>query len=127
MSINSGIVPTHLMSAITPQIYAERRQKLLALLRTQYPDSTGTVLLFGALEQDGVRFQQERTFYYFSGVTEPGAVLLLDVVSGASTLLVPHTNQQREQWIHQPVMPTVAWAQQLGLDQVQYWGEPIKG
>lgn len=124
---NSGIVPKQLMSTMTPQTYAARRQTLLAQIRAQYPESTGVVLLFGALEQDGLSFKQERSFYYFSGVTEPGAVLLLDVASGASTLLIPHTNQQRELWVHQPLTVDAASAQRWGVEQVQYLGEPIKG
>ena len=74
----------------TPE-YATRR----AALRK---DLQGTVVLFGRREgnDDPYAFIQEPNFYYLTGWTEPGAILL--ITPNQDTLFLPHHNERGEKF-----------------------------
>lgn len=109
---------------ITVAEYKARRAKLVESVRQKGTD--GVIVLFGALESDGVRFRQESSFYYFTGVQEPGSVLVL-ALDGFVTLYIPNHGSTRSVWMVSDVEPTDACAQQLGVDTVVYAGEQGKG
>ena len=71
--------------------YATRR----AALRK---DLHGAVILFGRSEgnDDPYAFIQEANFYYFTGWTEPGAILL--ITPNEDTLFLPHHNERGEKF-----------------------------
>ena len=52
-----------------------RRKKLIELIGQHYPDKKGTVFLFAPIEHDHATFIQESSFFYFSEISEPAAVL----------------------------------------------------
>lgn len=123
---NSNLTNILTPKAIGTKRYLERRKKLVAQVQADFPGFTGAIVLFGALEREAAKFTQESSYYYFSGITEPGTVLVLNL-DGSTTLFVPHTNQQRAVWVHQALEPDADLALQLGIDKIVYLGEAIKG
>jgi Xaa-Pro aminopeptidase len=86
------------LSAAEPGIsHQEYRQRRVAL-RDALPDSL--IVLFGDTEKDhgDVRsgFFQEANFYYLTGWSEPGAILVISPTT--ETLLIPKRNAEQEQW-----------------------------
>jgi Xaa-Pro aminopeptidase len=82
-------------AAVDPQIFKERRQALMEMLDGR------VAVLYGASHQNsGVveeLFIQESSFYYLTGVSEPGAALIL----------APDENQYKEILYLQPRDPDV--------------------
>lgn len=71
----------------TPDDFARRRAALA--------DSIGegvAVLLGAELPEAYVKFRQDNTFYYFTGVETPDACLVIDGKANTSTLLVPESS-----------------------------------
>jgi len=80
-----------------------RRDELLSLIHQNYPTvEKGFVLLLGSLEQDTKSFVQESSFYYFTGVTEPGVAIVIDL-EGHTTLYVPNFEGRRTQWMGETI------------------------
>ncbi len=123
---NSNLVNILTPKAIGTKRYQERRKKLVAQVQADFSNTTGAIVLFSALERDATKFIQESSYYYFSGIVEPGTVLVINL-DGTTTLFVPNTNQQRQIWVHQALEPSADLAQQLGVDSIVYLGESIKG
>ena len=77
-----------------PEQFAQRR----AALKKELPNSV--IVLFGKAEKEvyEVRepFVQESNFYYLTGWTEPGAILLID--PDREVLFLPGRNSDREKW-----------------------------
>lgn len=74
-----------------------RRKRLVEALRAQSPN--GLVLVRGLpATRDYVRFEQDKTFWYLTGVESPNATLLIDVKSGAETLFLPERSARVERW-----------------------------
>lgn len=108
-------------------LYVTRRKELLASIKEKYTDQkSGTVLLIAGFEHDRSAFWQESSFYYYTGIAEPGAVLMLDL-SGKTTLYVPNCGTTREQWMYSPVAMTQANAKTLGVDEVSVLGDQCAG
>jgi Xaa-Pro aminopeptidase len=77
--------------------HAGRRAKLLEAIRAQ--SENGVVLVRGLpATRDYVRFTQDKTFWYLTGVESPGAALVIDVKSGQQTLFLPPRNPREESW-----------------------------
>lgn len=76
---------------ITQQEVRGRRDALRSKLE-------GTVILFGRTEgnDEVYGFVQDPDFYYLTGWTEPGAVLL--ITPSKDTLFLPHHNERREKF-----------------------------
>lgn len=82
-------------------VYSLRRQELRSRLKEQYPDvQKASVLLFGAFEPAHGSFVQESSFYYVTGLSEPGIVALLHD-DGNMTIYQPHYAPERTTW-HTP-------------------------
>ena len=108
-------------------LYATRRKELLETIKDEHPTlKKGVVMLIAGFENDRVKFWQESSFYYYTGVTEPGAVLMIDLV-GKSTLYIPNCGTTREQWMHSPVALTQENAKTLGVDEVMVLGDKCAG
>lgn len=108
-------------------MYQERRQELAKQVRT-LPEAqqNGVIMLLGSFEQTRCRFRQNSTFYYYTGVEEPGAVVLIDL-DGASTLYVPQFAGNRAQWLDGVITPDAETAKKLGFQSIQYLGKPYPG
>jgi len=108
-------------------LYATRRKELLDYIKQEHPElNNGQVMLIADFENDRVKFWQESSFYYYTGITEPGAVLMLEL-SGKSTLYIPNCGTTREQWMHSPVALTQENAKTLGVDEVKVLGDQCAG
>ena len=99
-----------------PQEFARRRQELGKQLKTGY------FILFARVTlPEANHYREDNDFYYFTGISDPGAVLLMDVASGRTMIFeteqAPRTKQvyganllslpqeQREKLGYPAVMP----------------------
>jgi Xaa-Pro aminopeptidase len=103
-----------------------RIKDLSALIRQEYPDQKGAIVLFGAFEHDRYKFRQESSFYYLTGITEPGAVVVIDL-QGKSTLYIPDHGANRAAWVHTPVSLTQENAKKLGFEHIKSLGQMAPG
>jgi len=109
------------------KIYQERRTALLKKVKDAHPQVTdGVIVLFSNFEREQELFVQESSFYYLSGVTEPGSALVINW-SGESTLYVPNTNGLRQQWIDGALDTSQQSVDDARVDKIEYLGDPIKG
>jgi Xaa-Pro aminopeptidase len=114
----------------TTETFIQRRKSLIELVKQTHGTDTGAIVLFAGLEHDRVRFRQESSFYYFTGITEPGVVLLLDL-NGEGTLFIPQFATPRAVWVKTALSVssegTNTSAQNIGLQTIKYLGEPCAG
>ena len=109
-------------------IFGNRRMALLELVKAEYPSyKEGAILLIGACDQEHISFRQERSFYYLSGLNDPGLILLIDL-SGKTTLFIPQYQKERSKWCNVELgSSAVGSADQLGVDEIAYLGDPYLG
>lgn len=108
-------------------IFALRAKDLVTIIKQEQPEiKKGAVVLFGAFEQERIPFRQESSFYYFTGVTEPGAVAVFNV-DGKSILYVPDHGATRGAWVHNAIELTPENAKKLGFDEIRPLGEMAPG
>lgn len=103
--------------------HAGRRKKLVESLRAEAP--TGIVIVRGLpATRDYARFQQDKTFWYLTGVESPNATLVIDVKSGAETLFLPERSARNERWEGELWDAADAWVGPLtGFTDVRPVGE----
>lgn len=106
--------------------YKTRRKELLDFVKDAYPEHRGTIMLIASFEHDRAAFWQESSFFYYTGIAEPGAVLMLDL-SGKSTLYIPNCGTTREQWMYAPVKLTQDNAKMVGIDEITVLGDQCAG
>lgn len=80
------------------QIFKQRRENLLAKIRQFHDTQEGVVVLFSGFENPRYNFLQDSTFYYFTGINEPGVVLVVDLENN-STLYMPQYARDRSEWV----------------------------
>jgi Xaa-Pro aminopeptidase len=108
-------------------VYALRRKELIESIKTELSQhSNGIVVLFAAFESGSERFKQDKTFYYYTGINEPGAVLIIDL-SGKSTLYLPNYFEKRAQWMVLPEALIKRDAKALYVDAVELLGDECAG
>lgn len=107
-------------------IHASRRKELVEAIKMQFPHQHGEVVLFAAFESGSERFRQDKTFYYYTGINEPGAVLVIDL-SGKSTLYLPNYFEKRAQWMILPQAIIARDAKALGVDALEFLGDECAG
>lgn len=108
------------------RVYHDRRQELVQRVWAAHPDKDGVIFLCGGFEHDRVRFRQDSSFYYYTGLIEPGLCLVIDR-SGRTTLFMPAYSTQREQWVVSAVTPTDECAKTLMIDKISVLGKPVRG
>lgn len=107
------------------QIYKARREQLLSLIKQTHPAVTqGAVVLFASFEQARYQFRQESSFYYFTGVEEPGVAVIIDF-SGKTTLYIPQCGESREHWVSGAL--SLSSLKECGVDEIKYAGSQITG
>lgn len=106
--------------------FAERRNSLIEQIKTTHNTKTGAVLLFAGLEHDRVRFRQDSTFYYFTGIEEPGVALWL-TLDGHAKLYIPNFVTPRSTWVKSAVSVVQEAPARLGVDTIEYLGQPCEG
>ena len=106
--------------------YVGNRKELIDLVKLTHPDvDNGLIVLFGDFEKSDKVFRQESSFYYFSGITEPGVALLTDM-EGDSKLFIPHCYEERAKWYSSSLTPEEN-LQYLGIQSVEVLGQKIRG
>ncbi len=104
-------------------VYSLRRKELVESIKLAFPQiSHGMVVLFAAFEQGSERFRQDKTFFYYTGVNEPGTALVIDL-AGKSTLYIPNCFEKRAQWMTLPAALVNRDAKALGVDAVELLGD----
>ncbi len=106
-------------------IYKSRREALCKKLQDQ-GHTDGVVALFADTEGERHAFRQESSFFYLTGITEPGAVLLCNL-DGTDVLYIPTFQTPRSQWLTSTLGVDDASAQRIGVNQVKALGQPGKG
>lgn len=107
--------------------FSARRAELIDRVKKQYPAITsGLIVLISNFEQETIRFRQESSFYYYTGITEAGLILTIDL-TGATTLYTPCFSTNRAQWVSCVIEPGSVSAQKYNLDEVVYMGNPVTG
>lgn len=108
------------------KMYRERRDLLRQAILKAHPDKTGCVVLFAGFENPRCSFVQESSFYYYTGVTEPGVVLLMRE-DGSTVLYVPNFGIERLKWVTDALVPGDVTAQRVGVDFCEPLGDASKG
>ena len=86
-----------------PSLYLSRRKELLTTIKQERKvGSSDILLLFASFEGDTEQFCQESSFFYLTGIREPGVVFVAQP-DGVTTLYIPNCKKDRAQWIHTPV------------------------
>lgn len=107
-------------------VYKKRRDDLCSRIKDSQNGRQGIIMLSADFESERYAFRQDSTFYYFTGITEPGVVLLLNL-NGESTLYIPKYAQSRKQWLTSQIDTTNECCTLLGIDHIEYLGEPVPG
>lgn len=108
-------------------VHSLRRKELIESIKLTFPQvSEGVVVLLAAFEQGSERFRQDKTFFYYTGVTEPGTALVIDL-TGKSTLYIPNCFEKRAQWMTLPEALVNRDAKALSVDAVELLGDECEG
>lgn len=106
--------------------HKERREALLREIGTHFHNQAGVLLFFADFESHGpTPFKQDSSFYYLTGITEPGTVVALHT-SGESTLFVPNFGNEREKWVDNAITPKTDHYL-YELNKIEYLGAPLHG
>lgn len=108
-------------------IFALRAKDLVTIIKQEQPEvKQGAIVLFGGFEQERYPFRQESSFYYFTGITEPGAIAVFNL-NGKSILYVPDHGTTRAAWVHNTIAMTPENAKKLGFDEIRVLGDMAPG
>ena len=110
-------------------VYKKRRLDLAEKIKSESESSKpGSVLVFAGCEDDDRNsFFPDSTFYYLTGLREPGLVLLIDY-DGSTTLLVPNYNLNRSQWVGSSFdFSHDDAASRLGISSIESLGDSCPG
>ncbi|MCK5632424.1 aminopeptidase P N-terminal domain-containing protein [bacterium] len=105
-------------------LYVSRREKLVSTVKQEHKVQKGAILLFSNFEKDSVDFKQESSFFYLTGLEEPGVAMLCNF-DGTSTLYTPKYDMDRSQWMDNTI--DVNNPKKLGVTQVGKLGETCSG
>ncbi len=105
-------------------LYKKRRELLCSLLTQHYEQKWGAVFLYASYETARTLFRQSTNFYYYSGITEPGTVLMIEP-SGYTRLFIPQYGQSRAQWVAGSLQADTETAIACGVDEVVYLGDVV--
>jgi Xaa-Pro aminopeptidase len=110
------------------EMYQQRRTNLYATVQKneEYSQCSGSIFLFGNFEKDRDAFVQDSSFYYYTGVKEPAAVLEIEH-NGRNTLYLPTYQIDRKLWRADFLEPSEKTAKLLGVDESKPLGEKAPG
>ena len=75
-----------------PQEFARRRQELAKKLKT------GHLILFARITlPEANHYREDNDFFYFTGLSDPGAVMLMDATNGDATIFEPQQGPRGKQ------------------------------
>jgi Xaa-Pro aminopeptidase len=112
--------------ATSPEgIYKERRMRLSEQIRTEYPEG-GILLLCASVEEERHCFRQDSTFYYYTGLQEPGLVCVININTGQEIVLVPQYTVNRSVWV-QEMKLDMGEGSAAGFDEIRPLGKAYQG
>lgn len=108
--------------------FTQRRKAFAQKVKDQYKDleSPARIILFAGFEDDRTPFRQDSSFYYLTGIEEPGTVLMMDL-EGNSILFYPNCYEARSKWMRTPPELDPENAYLLGMEQVTPLGKECAG
>ncbi len=108
-------------------IFKARRKELVDLIKQEHGAVQGAVLLFAGFERPAGNssFAQDSSFFYLTGIMEPGLALLLNF-NGQTTLFVPQFNANRSQWLKESISLSHV-PEQWGVDVIKPLGDAFPG
>jgi Xaa-Pro aminopeptidase len=103
------------------EFHAGRRAALLAAIG----EKQGVVLVRGLPDTRAyTRFEQDKTFWYLTGVESPNAALLIDLKSAKPILFLPKASKMKESWEGELWDASDAWVPELtGIADVRVVGD----
>lgn len=108
------------------EIYKARQHELICqIASTAQLEKPGVVLLIGAFEQERYKFSQDSTFYYYTGIEEPGVLCLIEDTCRL-TLYIPQYKEKREKWVSR-ALEIDNCSINYAVDYIEYLGEPCHG
>jgi Xaa-Pro aminopeptidase len=108
-------------------VYSLRMRQLVDDIRFEHPMvSEGAVFLFGNYEEERYLFRQESSFYYFTGIQEPGTAAMIEL-NGSATLFLPQFGANRDHWIYSPYQLNQETISKFGFHELSVLGEPCTG
>ena len=108
-------------------VYALRRKDLVTLVRQEHPEVTsGLIVICAGFENDRTAFRQDSSFYYLTGIEEPGVVLTVDF-HGKSTFYTPQCKANRSAWVHSAIPLIQENGKTLLIDHFKAAGNPTAG
>ena len=75
-----------------PQEFARRRQELAKQLKTGY-----FILFARTILPEANHYREDNDFFYYTGLADPGAILLMDVSTGNTTIFEPQQSARTKQ------------------------------
>ncbi|QQR53416.1 aminopeptidase P N-terminal domain-containing protein [bacterium] len=109
-------------------LYSERRTELCQEIRKKYKKDNGIILLCANVESDRIPFRQDSSFYYLTGLTEPGLFLTIDLESQKTRLFIPKYTIDRKQWMATGIFDFVCDEPSVAeIDELVELGDPIAG
>ena len=108
--------------------FIRRRKDFVQKIKVQYQDQQPAVriLLFAGFEDDRSVFRQDSSFYYLTGLEEPGTVLMMDL-EGNAILFYPNCYEERSKWMRIPAELDPENAYLLGFEKVIPLGKKCAG
>ena len=111
---------------ITISFYQERQKEFVELLKQSHVQAErGIIMLIANFEQEGYRFKQDRSFYYYTGIEEPAAIWVHDLSDNSKILYIPNFGQERAKWMASTIQP--GDEKNYGVDEIRYLGKPCVG
>ncbi len=108
------------METLNKALFKERRKTLVS--QSQIP-----ILLLGALEDERHQFYQDSSFYYFTGISEPGLACIIEPQGALDALFIPNYSTSRSAWMGDSLQLDDTTAKTLGFEQALPLGSPVKG
>jgi Xaa-Pro aminopeptidase len=103
-----------------------RRKDLINAIKETHPSKDGVVFLFAGFEGDAKSFRQDSSFYYLTGLVEPGIVMTIDL-KGQTAVYTPNCGNVRSQWMMSEVDLSPANSKKLGINDIKVLGSVCAG
>lgn len=118
------------MIFVPPQskaLFKDRRRRLLEAIQNEYPHlDKGMIMISAGFEvAERIPFRQESSFYYLTGLSEPAAVLCIDL-EGKEYLYLPRYADAREKWVN-VALKIGQQKNDYGFDEIRPLGEIERG
>lgn len=79
--------------------FKKRRNRLVELIKQILPHlDNGVIIMMGGCEGERQSFRQDSSFYYFTGITEPAAAIMI-FLDGRDHVYLPNFGKEREKWV----------------------------